>query len=207
MPAISRSSDDRQYWRCQDCACLNRDHETFCFRCGAGQPEDDEVDHMPDIERSSDDYAARLDDAIHEINQRWGEPIGGEDDPLDMVEMDQALVRETAEAVIAPWRAEVERLRGRIEQLDQALMSCAKERDSANMQVTRFEQATLCALRDLEAGHPGLALDFLRGALEDLRRERAQMWERLLPGEIESSELLRRHGEDISAQEKDRAED
>lgn len=26
-------------WRCRDCDCLNRDHEAFCFRCGAGRPE------------------------------------------------------------------------------------------------------------------------------------------------------------------------
>jgi hypothetical protein len=25
-------------WRCE-CGDLNRDHEAFCYRCGAGQPE------------------------------------------------------------------------------------------------------------------------------------------------------------------------
>lgn len=26
-------------WRCE-CGDLNRDHEAFCFRCGAGKPDD-----------------------------------------------------------------------------------------------------------------------------------------------------------------------
>ena len=25
-------------WRCQDCRCLNRYHEAFCYRYGAGHP-------------------------------------------------------------------------------------------------------------------------------------------------------------------------
>lgn len=28
-------------WRCE-CGDLNRHHEAFCYRCGAGQPEDDD---------------------------------------------------------------------------------------------------------------------------------------------------------------------
>lgn len=27
-------------WRCDDCRCLNGAYEAFCYRCGAGQPED-----------------------------------------------------------------------------------------------------------------------------------------------------------------------
>jgi hypothetical protein len=26
------------HWTCDDCKCLNRDDEAFCFRCGAGSP-------------------------------------------------------------------------------------------------------------------------------------------------------------------------
>lgn len=31
---------DNDQWRCGDCQCLNADHEAFCFRCGAGPPEE-----------------------------------------------------------------------------------------------------------------------------------------------------------------------
>lgn len=27
-------------WRCGDCRCINGGHEAFCYRCGAGHPED-----------------------------------------------------------------------------------------------------------------------------------------------------------------------
>ncbi len=40
---------------------------------------------------------ATLDDAVYEINRRWGEELGD-----DLLPMNQALVRETAEAVLAP---------------------------------------------------------------------------------------------------------
>lgn len=39
--AIEREADDDHLWLCGDCKALNGDHEAFCFRCGAGQPEDD----------------------------------------------------------------------------------------------------------------------------------------------------------------------
>lgn len=41
------------------------------------------------------DHDALVDDAVHEINQRWGEPWGD-----DTLPMDQKLVRETAEAIV-----------------------------------------------------------------------------------------------------------
>jgi hypothetical protein len=37
--AIEREAES-QHWECPDCSCLNRDDEVFCFRCGAGIPED-----------------------------------------------------------------------------------------------------------------------------------------------------------------------
>lgn len=54
----------------------------------------------------SNDWSAMLDDAVHEINKRWGEPWGD-----DLLPMDQALVRETAEAVLLPVAAERDRYR------------------------------------------------------------------------------------------------
>jgi dephospho-CoA kinase len=54
----------------------------------------------------SDALAPFIDDAVHEINQRWGEPFGD-----DMLPMDQALVRETAEAIVLPHYQERETLR------------------------------------------------------------------------------------------------
>jgi hypothetical protein len=36
--AIEREAETSD-WRCE-CGDLNRDHEAFCYRCGAGQPEE-----------------------------------------------------------------------------------------------------------------------------------------------------------------------
>ena len=37
---IERGDDmGESQWRCGDCRCLNGWHESFCYRCGAGQPE------------------------------------------------------------------------------------------------------------------------------------------------------------------------
>lgn len=49
----------------------------------------------PATPRGAVDREALIDDAVFEINQRWGEPWGDEMRP-----MDQKLVRETAEAII-----------------------------------------------------------------------------------------------------------
>jgi hypothetical protein len=37
--AIEREASDDHLWLCGDCKALNGEHEAFCFRCGAGQPE------------------------------------------------------------------------------------------------------------------------------------------------------------------------
>lgn len=34
------------YWRCE-CRDLNRDNDTFCYRCGAGRPEDHDSAAFP----------------------------------------------------------------------------------------------------------------------------------------------------------------
>jgi hypothetical protein len=36
-PVLTHDADTQ--WRCGDCQCLNALHESFCYRCGAGQPE------------------------------------------------------------------------------------------------------------------------------------------------------------------------
>jgi hypothetical protein len=37
LPVLTHDADTQ--WRCGDCQCLNALHESFCYRCGAGQPE------------------------------------------------------------------------------------------------------------------------------------------------------------------------
>jgi hypothetical protein len=54
---------------------------------------------------SEDRWTLLVDDAAHEINMRWA--CG---DPDDLEPMDQALVRETAEAILRPLEDEYERL-------------------------------------------------------------------------------------------------
>lgn len=57
-----------------------------------------------------DRWNALVDDAVHEINMRWGVPVDDSAEP-DTDPMDQVMVRETAEAILRPVEAEVERLR------------------------------------------------------------------------------------------------
>lgn len=56
------------------------------------------------------DWTPWLDDAIHEINQRWGQPLDDSDQP-DMEPLPESIVRETAMAILTPALTEVERLR------------------------------------------------------------------------------------------------
>jgi hypothetical protein len=51
-----------------------------------------------------------VDDAAHEINMRWGSPLGNSADP-EFEPMDQDLVRETAEAILHPVEDELSALR------------------------------------------------------------------------------------------------
>jgi hypothetical protein len=54
--ALSRFStpatEGREDWRCE-CGDLNRWHEVFCYRCGAGSPDDADCQPSPDPEGGS----------------------------------------------------------------------------------------------------------------------------------------------------------
>jgi hypothetical protein len=39
LPSRAELAEDGA-WRCGDCGCVNADHEAFCYRCGAGQPDE-----------------------------------------------------------------------------------------------------------------------------------------------------------------------
>lgn len=52
---------------------------------------------MPDSER----WTALVDDAVHEINMRWGHALDDSDEP-GTEPMEQVMVRETAEAILRP---------------------------------------------------------------------------------------------------------
>lgn len=54
----------------------------------------------------SETWDAIVDDAIHEINMRWGVRLDDSDEP-DTEPMDQVMVRATAEAILAPHRAAI----------------------------------------------------------------------------------------------------
>lgn len=64
-------------------------------------------------------WDALVDDAVHEINMRWGIRLDNSDEP-DTEPMDQVMVRATAEAILRPVENDVERLRA-------ALKDIAKE--------------------------------------------------------------------------------
>ena len=42
-----QNTPQNEDWRCE-CGDLNRWHESFCYRCGAGQPDDDSTPIRPD---------------------------------------------------------------------------------------------------------------------------------------------------------------
>jgi hypothetical protein len=46
-------------------------------------------------------WVALVDDAVHEINMRWGNALDDSDEP-DTEPMEQIMVRETAEAILRP---------------------------------------------------------------------------------------------------------
>jgi hypothetical protein len=69
--------------------------------------------HGPTGVYTPPDWEAIVDDAVYEIDQRWGEPV----DDDETAPMDRQIVRETAEAVLRPVVAERDRLRAENEAL------------------------------------------------------------------------------------------
>lgn len=94
----------------------------------------------------TDDWTALVDDAVHEINMRWGCALDNSDDP-EFEPMDQALVRETAEAILRPiyteavaQRAELERfaVSDALDVIAQLITDTCKNANTAAVSISTF---------------------------------------------------------------------
>lgn len=100
--------------------------------------------HGPTGVYTPPDWDAIVDDAVREIDQRWGEPV----DDDESAPMDRQIVRETAEAVLRPVVAERDRLRAENERLREAITKLASPNTWTLMErphrhTVKFAKATL----------------------------------------------------------------
>jgi hypothetical protein len=66
------------------------------------------ADHYDSVlPMSNGRWTALVDDAVHEINMRWGIPLDDSDEP-ETEAMDAEIVRETAEAILRPIEDELD---------------------------------------------------------------------------------------------------